>query len=30
MCGDLGVDGVFDKAIDTEALIDYCRNLAKR
>ena len=30
ICLDLGVDGVFDKSIDTEALIDYCSNIAAR
>ena len=27
-CEKLGADRVFDKAIDTDALIDYCRQLA--
>ncbi|MRD47479.1 response regulator transcription factor [Caenimonas koreensis] len=28
-CEALGSDGVFDKAIETEALMDYCRSLAE-
>lgn len=28
-CEKLGSDGVFDKSIDTEALIDYCRAFAQ-
>ncbi|HSV51285.1 MAG TPA: response regulator [Burkholderiaceae bacterium] len=27
LCSDLGVDVVFDKSIDTDALIDYCKTL---
>lgn len=27
LCADLGVDAVFDKSIDTDVLIDYCKNL---
>lgn len=29
-CEALGADNVFDKSIDTEALIDYCRDLGGR
>lgn len=29
-CEALGADNVFDKSIDTEALIDYCRGLGGR
>jgi len=28
-CLDMGADGVFDKAIDTEAMLDYCVALAR-
>ena len=28
-CEDLGADGVFDKAMETEALLDYCVALAR-
>jgi DNA-binding NarL/FixJ family response regulator len=28
-CESLGSDGVFDKAMETEALIDYCQALAR-
>ena len=28
-CRDLGADGVFDKAMDTEAMLDYCVALAR-
>lgn len=29
LCESLGSDGVFDKAIETDALIDYCLQLSK-
>ena len=29
LCESLGSDGVFDKAIETDALIDYCLQLTK-
>ena len=28
-CEEMGADGVFDKAMDTEALLDYCVKLAR-
>ena len=28
-CQDMGADGVFDKAMETEALLDYCAALAR-
>jgi DNA-binding NarL/FixJ family response regulator len=28
-CEDLGADGVFDKAMETEAMLDYCVALAR-
>lgn len=28
-CRDLGADGIFDKAMDTEAMLDYCVALAR-
>jgi len=28
-CEELGADGVFDKAMETEALLDYCVKLAR-
>ena len=28
-CEDMGADGVFDKAMDTEAMLDYCVALAR-
>ena len=28
-CDALGADGVFDKSMETEALLDYCASLAK-
>jgi CheY-like chemotaxis protein len=28
-CEDLGSDGVFDKSIETDALMDYCLSLAR-
>jgi two-component system, OmpR family, response regulator len=29
LCGDLGVDVVFDKSIDTDAMITYCKTLVR-
>jgi DNA-binding NarL/FixJ family response regulator len=29
-CEALGVDGIFDKSMDTDALLDYCVALARR
>ena len=28
-CQDMGADGVFDKAMETEAMLDYCAALAR-
>jgi hypothetical protein len=28
-CQEMGADGVFDKAMETEALLDYCAALAR-
>jgi DNA-binding NarL/FixJ family response regulator len=28
-CEDMGADGVFDKAMETEAMLDYCSKLAR-
>jgi DNA-binding NarL/FixJ family response regulator len=27
LCADMGVDAVFDKSIDTDVLLDYCKEL---
>ena len=29
LCEEMGADGVFDKAIETEAMLDYCAKLSR-